>query len=91
MSITCRLAQVISMYSSITSAIPETMAEKIKTTGINGVDHHGLAFIEPKMNPTYPCSRKAEGIPITVINHPAFSSIARARSLMFVDPSVITP
>ena len=30
------------------------MAEKRKITGINTVDHHGLAFIEPKINPTYP-------------------------------------
>ena len=28
------------------------LAEKMKTIGINGVDHHGLALIDPKMNPT---------------------------------------
>ena len=40
------------MYSSITAAMPDTIAEKINTTGISGVDHHGLALIDPKMNPT---------------------------------------
>ena len=54
------------MYSTITAAMPETMAENRNTMGISGVDHHGLAFTEPKMKPTYPCSRKAEGMPITV-------------------------
>ncbi len=40
------------MYISRTSAIPETIAEKRKTIGMRGVDHHGFALIEPKMNPT---------------------------------------
>ena len=53
-------------YSTITAAIPETMAENRNTTGIRGVDHHGLAFTEPKMKPTYPCSRNADGMPMTV-------------------------
>ena len=90
MSIARRRAHVTSMYSSITSAMPDTIAEKMNTTGISGVDHHGFAFTDPKMNPTYPCNRNAEGMPMTVISQPAFSSIARARSLTFVDPSVIT-
>jgi hypothetical protein len=37
---------------SITAAMPETIAEKRKTIGISGVDHQGLALIEPKMKPT---------------------------------------
>ena len=40
------------MYSSITAAIPDTIAEKRNTTGISGVDHQGLALTEPKMKPT---------------------------------------
>jgi hypothetical protein len=32
--------------------MPDTMAEKRKTIGMSGVDHQGLAFTEPKMNPT---------------------------------------
>ena len=51
----------------MTAAMPDTMAEKMKTIGISGDDHHGLAFTDPKMKPTYPCSRKAEGMPITVM------------------------
>ena len=66
------------------------MAEKINTTGISGDDHHGLALIDPKMNPTYPCSRNAEGMPINVTIQPTRSSIASERSLMLLDPSVIT-
>jgi hypothetical protein len=54
--------------------MPDTMAEKINTTGMRGVDHHGFALIEPKMNPTYPCRRNAEGMPIRVID-PAHSFI----------------
>jgi hypothetical protein len=70
--------------------MPDTIAENMKTTGISGVDHQGFALIEPKMNPTYPWSKKAEGIPIMVISHPARSSMASARSLMLVEPRVIT-
>src|ERR1051325_8671989 len=51
---------VVTTYISMTSAMPDTMAEKRNTTGIIGVDHHGFALIEPKMNPTYPCNRKAD-------------------------------
>ena len=47
--------------------MPETMAEKMKTMGMSGEDHQGLALTDPKMKPTYPCSKKAEGIPITVM------------------------
>ncbi len=50
--------------------MPETMAEKMNTTGISGDDHHGLALIEPKMNPTYPCSMNADGMPISVTIQP---------------------
>ena len=56
-----------SMLSNITAAMPETMAEKMKTIGISGDDHHGFALTEPKMKPTYPWSRKAEGMPIRVM------------------------
>ena len=55
------------MYKSRTAAIPDTMAENRKTTGIIGEDHHGFALIDPKMKPTYPCSRNADGMPITVM------------------------
>ena len=51
----------------MTAAMPETMAEKMKTIGISGEDHQGLALIDPKMKPTYPWRRNAEGIPITVM------------------------
>ena len=40
------------MYSSSTAAMPETMAENRNTIGISGVDHQGLALMEPKMKPT---------------------------------------
>ena len=80
----------MNMYTSITAAIPETMAEKMNTTGIKGDDHQGLALTLPKMKPTYPCSRKAEGMPMTVMIQPTFWSIASARSLILVEPSVIT-
>ena len=42
------------------------MAENRNTIGISGVLHQGLALMEPKMKPTYPCSMNAEGMPITV-------------------------
>ncbi len=76
------------MYTSMTAAIPETMAEKMKTTGIKGEDHHGLAFTLPKMNPTYPCSRNAEGMPITVIIQPTLLSTSSERSLILDEPRV---
>ncbi len=81
---------VSNMYSSITAAIPDTMAEKMNTTGMSGDDHHGFALTEPKMKPTYPCSRNAEGMPMRVIDQPTRSSIASARSLMLLEPRVIS-
>src|SRR5271165_4516019 len=81
---------LISMYTSITAAIPDTMAEKINTTGMSGDDHHGFAFTEPKMKPTYPCKRNAEGMPMRVISQPSRSSISSARLLMLLDPRVIS-
>src|ERR1039458_34804 len=89
-SIFCLRILLIAMYNSITPAIPETMAEKMNTTGINGDDHQGFDLSEPKMNPTYPCNRKAEGIPIKVTIQPTRSSIASERGLMLLEPSVIT-
>jgi hypothetical protein len=59
---------------SSTRDMPDTMAEKRKTIGIKTLDHQGLALIDPKIKPTYPCNRKAEGIPITVIIFDAFLS-----------------
>jgi hypothetical protein len=35
-----------------TSAIPETIAENKKITGIKTVDHQGFALIHPKIKPT---------------------------------------
>ena len=52
MSMAVRRTHDANMYSSSTRAMPETMAENRKTTGISGVDHHGFALTEPKMNPT---------------------------------------
>ena len=52
MSIWTRRSFEVSMYINMTAAMPETMAEKMKTTGISGEDHQGLAFTEPKMKPT---------------------------------------
>src|SRR5512133_2331417 len=75
-------------YSTITAAIPDTIAENRNTIGISGVDHHGFALIDPKMNPTYPCSRNADGMPITVTVYPTLSSMIRAPVLMLSDPSV---
>ena len=69
-------------------AMPDTIAEKINTTGISGEDHQGFAFTEPKIKPTYPCSRKAEGMPMTVISQPTRSSMCSACSLMLVEPRV---
>ena len=73
----------------MTPAMPDTMAEKMKTTGISGDDHQGFALMEPKMNPTYPCSRKAEGIPTSVTTQPTRSSICRERLLMLLEPRVM--
>ena len=67
--------------------MPETMAEKMNTTGISGDDHQGLALIEPKMKPTYPCSRKADGMPISVTIQPTWSSMCSERSLMLSSPA----
>ena len=36
----------------MTSAMPETMADKRKTIGMSTLLHHGLALTEPKMKPT---------------------------------------
>ena len=52
------------MYRRMTSATPDTIAEKRKTIGIRTLLHHGFALMEPKMNPTYPCRRKADGMPM---------------------------
>src|SRR5664280_1911436 len=60
-----------SMYMRSTRAMPDTMAEKRNTIDITGVDHHGFAFTEPKMKPTYPCRRKAEGMPTIVMKRPS--------------------
>ena len=76
------------MYSSSTAAIPDTMAENRNTIGISGVDHHGFALMEPKMNPTYPCSRNADGMPITVTAYPTLSSNRSAAGLTFIEPRV---
>src|SRR5208337_5651223 len=89
-SIFCLRSLVMAIYSTITAAIPDTMAEKMNTTGINGEDHQGFALSEPKMNPTYPCNRKAEGTPIKVTIQPTRSSMASERLLMLLDPSVIS-
>jgi len=42
--------------------------------------HHGFALIEPKMNPTYPWSRNADGMPTMVRTFSALWSNATARS-----------
>ena len=36
----------------MTAATPDTIAEKINTTGISGEDHQGFDLSEPKMKPT---------------------------------------
>src|SRR3972149_3322493 len=51
----------------MTSAIPDTMADMRKTIGISTLLHHGFAFTDPKINPTYPWRRNADGIPMMVI------------------------
>src|SRR5581483_12185863 len=79
------------MYMSITSAIPDTMAEKMNTIGMSGMDHHGLALIDPKMKPTYPCSRNADGMPTMVTIFPTSSSSASASSEMSSDHSASAP
>src|SRR6188768_3932187 len=83
--------QVITRYMSITSATPDTMAENRNTMGIIGVDHHGFALTDPKMNPTYPCSRKADGMPTIVTSRPTRSSTRNDSGLMLLDPSASTP
>ncbi len=90
MSTSAPRIQVISMYSRSTVAIPDTMAEKRKTMAIIGVDHQGLALIEPKMKPTYPWRRKAEGMPMRVSTYPTRSSARSAASLTSSDPRVST-
>ncbi|GBE02359.1 hypothetical protein BMS3Abin08_01806 [bacterium BMS3Abin08] len=42
---------IITIYVSMHSAIPETIADMIKITGISGVIHRAFALTEPKMNP----------------------------------------
>src|SRR3989304_2438685 len=69
----------------MTMAIPETIAEKRKTTGNMTLLHQGLALMEPKINPTYPCSRKADGMPMIVIVFTVFLSKATAFSLISVE------
>ena len=64
------------------------MAENKNTTGIKGDDHQGFAFTEPKMKPTYPCNRNAEGMPISVMKYPSLSSIRSERSLTLLEPRV---
>src|SRR3954449_12415205 len=90
MSIAFLRYQLKAMYSSITTAMPDTIAENKNTTGISGDDHHGFAFTDPKMKPTYPCNKNADGIPINVTMYPTRSSIASALGLMLSDPSVST-
>src|SRR5450759_5408099 len=89
MSIFPPRATVIAMYSSMTVAIPDTMAEKRKTIGMSGVDHQGFALIEPKMNPTYPCRRKEDGLPTIVRKVPSLWSIRSDSSEMLSTPSDI--
>ena len=69
--------------------MPLTMAEKMKTTGIRGEFHQGLALREPKMKPTYPCRMKADGIPTRVTIQPTLRSMASDRGLMFWEPRVM--
>src|SRR5688572_22350552 len=83
--------QVITRYISITSAIPDTIAENRNTIGIIGVDHHGFAFTDPKMNPTYPWRRNADGMPTIVTKRPTRSSTRSASSLILLDPSANSP
>ena len=90
MSIVRPRIPVENMYNSITAAMPDTIAENRNTTGMSGDDHHGFAFTDPKMNPTYPWSRNAEGIPISVMKYPSLSSIRNDRSLMLLEPNVRT-
>src|SRR5512138_3213190 len=87
MSIAKPLIHAYVMYTSRTAAMPDTIAENRNTIGIIGVDHHGLALIDPKMNPTYPWSRNADGIPIIVTNRPTLSSASSEAGLMLSDPS----
>src|SRR5574341_1194642 len=69
----------------MTRAIPDTMADMRNTIGMRTLLHHGLAFTDPKMKPTYPWSRKADGMPMMVIARIAFRSKARAASLTSVE------
>src|SRR3990172_1322187 len=62
--------------------MPDTIAENRNTTGMSGVDHHGFALMDPKMNPTYPCNRNADGMPMTVMMRPILSSRRSASGLM---------
>ena len=75
---------------SRTAAMPETMAEKMKTIGIRGEDHQGFALIDPKMKPTYPCRRKAEGIPMTVIGYNAKLLRDQAGNNLYYNTNSIT-
>jgi len=61
----------------------------MNTAGISGDDHHGFALMDPKMNPTYPCSRNADGMPTMVTIQPTCSSTASASGLTFFEPSVM--
>jgi len=63
------------------------MAENRNTIGISTLLHHGLAFTDPKMKPTYPWSRKAEGMPTIVMMCTALRSNAIASGETFVEPS----
>ena len=47
-----RRIQLSTMYMKTQSAMPETIADKMKMIGMMALPHHGLALMEPKMKPT---------------------------------------
>jgi len=46
-------------------------------------------LIDPKIKPTYPCNKNADGIPTTVIKYPNLSSSLADFSSVSLIPNVI--
>ncbi len=67
--------------------MPDTIAENRNTMGIRTELHHGFALTEPKMKPTYPWRRNADGMPMMVMALIAFLSNSTDFSLVSVEKS----
>ena len=78
-----------SVYRTISTAMPEIIAENKKMTGIMSEPHHSRDFSEPNTKPTYPCRPWAAGMPTIASVSIHFSSYDRAFSEVSSDHSVM--